>query len=227
MRRSIVLLAALMAAGAGSAAAQGIGRPPLFDAGVASVQWTLQFEGAVGFDEDAPWFGSTGLRVRRDWPEFALAAGAGLLTARDPGYVLSLGAQYKPGRVALNDGDERVFWLTGGPILDIARMESNVFGNQLQLTGALAGVLMLGFPGLTGELSFTPRYEVRSVHSSGVSESGNSWGIQTGAVLGVARFVQLLFTVDWAERGVRPAGPFEDSQAWSVGVGLRTRLPGT
>ncbi len=225
LRLSVVLLL-LISAGAHQVGAQGIGRPPLFDPAAGDIRNTLQFEGAVAFDDAAPWFGSTGLRVRRDWPGYALAAGAALLSARDPGYAVSLSAQYKPGLLALVGEAEKALWVTGGPIVDLARQASDPIG-QYSVSGAFALVFVLGVPGLTAELSAAPHYTLRSTTSSDITVSDHAWGIQTGLVAGVARFVQLLFTLDWSNHGVRPPGPFEDSGTWTLGLGLRTRLPGT
>ena len=227
MSRWLLIPALLCVCSVSAAGAQGIGRPPLFDPAPGEIRNTLQFEGSVSFDDGAPWFGSTGLRFRRDWSRVALSAGAGLLAASDPGFALSLSGQFKPGMHVLVGEAEKALWITGGPIVDVARQSSDPFGPQYSITGALALVLMLGIPGLTAEFSAAPHYAFRSTSAGNDdSVSDDGWGVQTGVVAGVARFVQLLFALDWSDRGVRPPAPFEDSGAWTFSVGLRTRLPG-
>jgi hypothetical protein len=207
-------------------AAQGIGRPPVFDAAGLEVRNTLQFEGAIGFDDDAPWYGSTGLRVRRDWSRVGVAVGAAWLAAREPGYALSVAAQFKPGRHLLYGGEERALWLSGGPILDVTRVANDPLGSEYAIAGAAALVAMFGFPGFTIELSGAPRFEQRFMSHDGSSKRENAWGVQSGVVAGVARFVQLLLLVDWTNQGVRAPGAPEAGGTWTLGAGLRTRLPG-
>ncbi|MGH7470006.1 MAG: hypothetical protein ACRENP_18835 [Longimicrobiales bacterium] len=205
--------------------AQGIGRPPLFDAVPGGTRLTVQLEGAVNFDENAPWSGSTGVRVRRDWRHVGVASGAGLLAAREPGYVLSLSGQYNPEPYVLIDGAERALWLSGGPIVDLVRAANEPLGRQYSIAAALGVVAMLGLPGFNLELAAAPRYEVRFVATDDRSERDATWGVQTGVVVGVAQFVQLLFQLDWSSQGVRAVGPLDADGTWTFGLGLRTRLP--
>jgi hypothetical protein len=206
--------------------AQGIGPPPLFDTSARGVQNTLQIEGAVLSSDAASYGGSVALRIRRDLSAFALTGGVGLLSDGDFGYGLSLSGQLKPGRWVVVDGAEKALAISAGPIVDLNLRSVTAIGHAYTAAGALALAVIPTFPGFTAELTVAPRYELRSLHKNG-SDSAHAIGLQLGAAAGVARFVQVLFMADWVSDALRaPNNPTGDG-GWTLGIGLRHRLPST
>ncbi len=208
------------------ASAQGIGLPPLFDTSARGVQNTLQMEGAVLSSDAASYGGSVGLRIRRDLTRAAITGGLGILSDGDFGYALSVSGQLKPGRWIVIDGDEKALTVSAGPIVDLNVRAVDAIGHAYTAAGALALAVIPTLPGFTAEVTVAPRYEFRSLHKHG-SESTHALGVQIGAAVGVARFVQVLFMADWVSDALRAPNIDPGNGGWTLGLGLRHRLPST
>jgi len=206
------------------AAAQGIGAPPLFDTSARGVQSTLQIEGAALSRDAASYGGSAALRLRRDFEKAALTGGIGILSDGDFGFALGVSGQLKPGRYVVIDGDEKALAISGGPIVDLNMRAVDAIGHAYTASAALALVVIPTLPGFTAELSVAPRYELRLLQK-GDSETTHAVGVQLGAAVGVARFVQILFMADWVNEALRAPNVPTGDGGWTLGFGLRHRLP--
>jgi hypothetical protein len=205
-------------------AAQGIGVPPLFDTSSRGVQNTLQIEGAALSRDAASYGGSAALRIRRDYAKAAVTGGLGILSDGDFGFALGVSGQLKPGRWVAIDGDEKALTISGGPLVDLNMRAVDAIGHAYTASAALALVVIPTLPGFTAELSVAPRYELRRLQK-GDSENTSAFGVQLGAAVGVARFVQVLFMADWVNEALRAPNVPPGDGGWTLGLGLRHRLP--
>jgi hypothetical protein len=209
-----------------SARGQGVGLPPLFDTSARGVQNTLQIEGAALSNDAASYGGSVGLRVRHDFARAAVTGGLGILSDGDFGFAFGLSGQFKPGRWIAIDGAEKALTISGGPIVDLNLRAVDAIGHAYSASAALALLLIPTLPGFTAELSVAPRFELRRLQK-GDSENTHAIGIQVGAAVGVARFVQVLFMADWVNEALRAPNVPTGDGGWTLGLGLRHRLPST
>ena len=207
-----------------AALAQGVGVPPLFDTSARGVQSTLQIEGAALSSDAASYGGSAALRIRRDFAKAAVTGGVGVLSDGDFGFALGVSGQWKPGRDVVIDGDEKALAISGGPLIDLSMRAVDAIGHAYTASAALALAVIPTLPGFTAELTVAPRYELRLLQK-GDSETTNALGVQLGAAVGVARFVQILFMADWVNEALRAPNVPTGDGGWTLGLGLRHRLP--